>query len=78
LAQIAVKPIATWSGFIDQDEMLSLGLACSDEVIDVGLSRPEGAKVGDFSTVVLRDIRDRDGLFMDIKTDVECARVVQG
>jgi hypothetical protein len=78
LAQIAVKPIATWSGFIDQDEMLSLGLACSDEVIDVGLSRPEGSEVGDLSTVVLRDIRNRDGLFMDIEADVKRARLAHG
>jgi hypothetical protein len=35
-------------------------MECSDEVIDVGWARPDGAKVGDFSTVVLSDLRDRD------------------
>jgi hypothetical protein len=78
LAQLSVKPIATGPGFIAKDEMLSLGWECSDEVIEVGLSRPDGAKVGDLSTVVLSDICDRDGVCMDIKTNVECARLVHG
>jgi hypothetical protein len=53
-------------------------LEFSDEVIGVGLSGPDSAEVGDLSTVILSDIRDRDGVFMDIKPDVECARLVHG
>jgi hypothetical protein len=74
----SVEPIATWPGFIDEDELLSLGLACADQVIDVGWSRPDGAEGGDLSTVVLRDIRDREGVFMGIETDVKRARLAHG
>jgi hypothetical protein len=58
--------------------MWSLGWEFSAEVIDVGLSRPDGSEVGDLSPVVLSDIRDRNGVLMDIKTDVACARLVHG
>jgi hypothetical protein len=58
--------------------MLSLGLEFSDQVIDVGLSRPDGSEVGNLSTVVLSDISDRDGFFMDIETDVKRARLAHG
>jgi hypothetical protein len=77
-AQIPVEPIVAWPGFIDDNEMVSLGLACADEVIDVNLSRPDGAEVGDLSTVVLRDICNRDRVLMDIHADVERARLVHG
>jgi hypothetical protein len=58
--------------------MGSLGLACADAVLDVGLPRPDGAEVGDLSTVVLRDRRDRDRVLMDIPADGERARLVHG
>jgi hypothetical protein len=77
-AQGAIEPVATGAGFIDEDAILSFGLAFSDEAIDVGLSRSDGPEVGDLSTVVLRDIRDRDGFFMDIEPDVQRARLAHG
>jgi hypothetical protein len=78
LAQILVEPITAWPGCIDENERVSLGLACADEGIEVGLSRPDGAEVGDLSTVVLRDIRDRARVLMDSHADVERARLVHG
>jgi hypothetical protein len=77
-AQIPGEPITTWPGFLDENERVSLGLEFADEVIDGGLSRPEGAEIGDLSTVVLSDIRDRAGVLMDIHADVERARLVHG
>jgi hypothetical protein len=77
-AQMLVEPIAAWPGFIDENAMGSLGLACADAVLDVGLPRPDGAEVGDLSTVVLRDRRDRDRVLMDIPADGERARLVHG
>jgi hypothetical protein len=77
-AQIPVEPIAAWPGVIDADERWSLGVECSDEVIEVGLSCPDGAEGGDLSTVVLSDLRDRDGVFMDIEPDVKRARLAHG
>jgi hypothetical protein len=77
-AQIPGEPLAAWPGFIDENEMVSLGLECADAVIDVGLSRPDGAEVGALSTVVLRDRRDRERVFMDIQANGKGARLVHG
>jgi hypothetical protein len=77
-APLAVKPRAPWAGGIDTAERWRLGVECADAVIAVGVSRPDGATGGDFSTVVVSDRRDRECVLMDITTDVECARVGQG
>jgi hypothetical protein len=76
--QLPGEPGATRSSFIDEDEVVGLGLEFSDEVVDVGLSCPDGAEVGDLSTVILSDIGNSDRLFMDIHSDVERARLWHG
>jgi hypothetical protein len=73
--KVAVEPVATGAGFIDKNQMFRLGLEFAGEVVDIGLCRPDGADGGDLSTVILRDICDRNGVFMDIETDLECARL---
>jgi hypothetical protein len=78
LREIAIEPVATGSGFRDKDQMVGLRLELSGELIDVTVARAESPEIDDLRTVVLRDIRDRDGFFMDIETDRECARLCQG
>ena len=41
-------------------------------------SRPDGSEVGDLRTIGVSDRRDRDGVFMDVKLDVECVRLIHG
>ena len=56
----------------------SLRLQFTDEWIDVTLPRANGPEIDDLSTVLLSDISNRDGFFMDIQTDGECVRVCHG
>jgi hypothetical protein len=78
LAQIAVEPVATRAGFIDEDQVCGLRWPLADEVINVTLAGADAAEVVDLSIVLFGDIGHRDGLFVDIQTDVECARVTHG
>jgi hypothetical protein len=61
--QVAVEPIATRAGFIDKDEVLTFGLQPPDELIDVTLSRPDGAEGDDLGAVVFSDIRYLNRIF---------------
>jgi hypothetical protein len=76
--QIAREPVATRSRFIDNDEVWGLGWPFADEVVDVDVSRPDGAEVDDLSVGLFGDIGHRKGIFVDIQTDIECARVTHG
>jgi len=76
--QIAVEPVATWARFIDQDQVFRLGLELADEMIEVGLSRADGAQVADFSAVVFGDVSDSNRFLMDIHADVTRARLCHG
>ena len=73
--QRALEPVAAGAGFIDKDEWLTLGLQLPDELVDITLPGPDCAQRDDFRAIVLGDISDRDGLFMDIHADVERARL---
>jgi hypothetical protein len=53
-------------------------LQFADEVIDVDVSRANGAEVDNVRIVILRDIRHSDRLFVDIQADVERAKLVHG
>ena len=76
--QIAVEPVATGSGFIDKDEVCGLGLHLADELIDVTLTRANGAQVGHLGAMILGDIRHGNGVLVDIHADEECARLGHG
>jgi hypothetical protein len=67
--QVSIEPIATGTGLVDKHELLRLGLKLAHELIDVSLSGPDGAEVSDFSTVIVGDIGNRDGVFVNIQTD---------
>jgi hypothetical protein len=77
-AQITIKPVAAWAGFVDKDEVFGLRLELAGEVIDVDLSCADGPKGDDLGAMILSDIGDRDGVFVDIHTDVKRARLVHG
>jgi hypothetical protein len=78
VTQIAIELVATGSGFIDKDQAVGLRLELSGELIDVTVARADSPEIDHLSAVVLRDIRDSDGFFMDIETDIECARLWHG
>jgi hypothetical protein len=42
--QIAIEPISTWPGFIDEDEVGSLGLPVSDELVEVTVAGANGPR----------------------------------
>jgi hypothetical protein len=69
LTEVSIGPVATGTGFVDEDELVSLGLKLAPELIEVGWSGPDRAEVSDFSTVIGSDIGDRDGVLVHIQTD---------
>ncbi len=75
---IAIEPIPARAGFVAKDPVLTFRLQLTDELIDVTPTRANGPEIGDLSTLIVSDIRHRDGVFMDIQTDGECVRVCQG
>jgi hypothetical protein len=49
-----------------------------EKLIEVTLARPDGAEGDDFGPVLLGSIRHGKRIFVDIKTDVEGARLCHG
>jgi hypothetical protein len=78
LCQLAVEPVPTGSRFIDEDQVLSFGVQLAHEWITVAWPSANGAQVDDLSVVIFGDIGHRDGIFVDIQTDRERARLVHG
>jgi hypothetical protein len=78
LGEIPVKPIATGTGFIDKDQMLGLGLHLADEVVNVTLAGADGPRVDDLGGMVFGNMGDRDGIFVHIQPNIECARLAHG
>jgi hypothetical protein len=76
--EISVEPVATGAGFIDKDQRLGLGLQLADEVVNVTVACADGTKVGYLGPMLLSDVGYRDGLFMDISSDVKPARLGHG
>ena len=73
-----ITPVATGPGFIDKDQMFGLGWHLSNELINIGLPGAHGAEVDHLSVVLFGDIGHGDGVFVDIETDTQCARVTHG
>jgi hypothetical protein len=73
--QRAREPRAAGAGFIDQDELLALGLQLPDERVDSTLPGPDRAQGDDFRALFLGHRGDRDGRFMAIHADGERARL---
>jgi len=76
--EIAVEPIAAGAGLVHEHQLSALGVKLADELIDVGLAGRDRTEVEHLGVLRIGNIGDRDGLLMDIQTDVECARVFHG
>lgn len=76
--QIAIEPIPARAGFIDKDEMRTFGLQLTDEFIDITLAGTNVAQGDNLGVVCCGDIGNGDRRFVDIQTDLECARLVHG
>ena len=78
LGQIPLQPVPTGTGFVDAGHALALALQLAHRGSDIllpGAERPQG---DDFGATVLGDVRDRDGVFVDIQSDEKGASVCQG
>jgi hypothetical protein len=78
LGEIAVEPIPVGTGFVDEDELFGFRGELSDKRGEVALAGPDGAQEDYLSTPLFRGIRHGDGLFVDIQTDVQGARMTHG
>jgi hypothetical protein len=76
--QIAIQPLSTWASFVDKDEVFGLRLKFPDEVIEVTLAGPNGAKKDDLGTVIVGDICHGNRIFVDIQTDGQRGRLCHG
>jgi hypothetical protein len=76
--QIAVEPIPAGTGLRDKDELGAFGLQPPDELIDVTLARPDVTEGDDLGTIIFGSLCNGNRIFVDIKTDVECARLCHG
>jgi hypothetical protein len=76
--QITIEPVPTGSRFIDEDQVLGFCLKLAHDLINVDLPGADRAEVDDLSIVLVGDRGHRDGVLVDIQTDVECARVIHG
>ena len=74
----AGEPVPAGTGLIDQNELRALGVQPPDELLDVTLARPDMPEGDDLGTVIFGGIGNGDSIFVDIKTDVECARLCHG
>jgi hypothetical protein len=76
LGEVAIEPVATRAGLVDEDQGVALGLELADELVDVALTSPDATQRDHFCIPLLGGIRHRDRLLMGIQTDVQCARLV--
>ena len=76
--QIAVAPVATGAGCLDEEQRCGLRGHCADEVIDVTLAGATSAERGDLRPMILSHIGDRTRVFVDIHADVQRARLGHG
>jgi len=78
LLQRALEPRAARPRFGEKDEVLGLRWHLADEGLAITLAGADRPHVGDLSTMIVRHVGDRNGLFVDIHADKECARLGHG
>lgn len=78
LCEVAVEPVPTGIGFVDEDELFGFGGELSDKLVEVALASADGAQEDHLGVPLCRGIRYGDGFFVDIQTGVPCARVTHG
>jgi hypothetical protein len=78
LGQRVGEPVPTGARLRDKDELFAFRLHLTNELIDVTLSRTDGAEGDDRSVVCLGYVRNGNRLFMDSQSDGKRARLVHG
>ena len=73
--QVAIEPVAAGASFVDEDELRTLRLQMPKQLINIALPGPDRAEGDNLGAMFLGDIGDRDGLFMDIHSNIERARL---
>jgi hypothetical protein len=76
--EIPVEPIAAWAGFIDKDQVFGLRWHLAEELIESTLAGAKGAAGGHLGAMILGHLGNRNGLFVNVHADEECARLRQG
>jgi hypothetical protein len=76
--QIALEPIATRTSFVDKDEAFGLRLPLPNQFIAIALTCADGAEIDDVGPRVFGGIGNRNGFFMDIQSNIKCARLGHG
>ncbi len=74
----ALEPVAAGTSFVDEDELLPLRLQMPKQLINIALPGPDGAEGDHLGTMLLGHRGDRNGLCMDIHSNVERARLCHG
>ena len=76
--QIAIEPGPTGPRLLDKDPILGLGWHLADEVVKVTLACADGPEGAELGAVLLSDLGHRNGLLMDISSDVKRAKLGHG
>src|SRR6266498_4782996 len=70
--QVAVQPVATGPGLVDEHEPRPLALKLAHQGVDVALARADGAEVHRVPAIAAR-VPDYDGILVDVETDMQRA-----
>lgn len=63
---------------IDEAEVCGFGLPRADALVDVSVSGADTSEGHDLGTVVLRDVRHGNRVFVNVHANAECARLRPG
>jgi hypothetical protein len=78
LGQIPRAPIAAGASFVNEDELMALGLELTEELVEVTRARADRPELDDLRAMVLGHGGDRHGLFGDSHSDLKGGRLGQG
>jgi hypothetical protein len=76
--QVAVQPVPAGPRLVDENEAFALRLQLWDQLVEVAVSGSDGAEDHRFGIRLSADIRNRDGLLVNIETHKQCASVTHG
>ncbi len=76
--EISIAPVPTGAGCRDKDQVRGLGLPLANQLIEVPLACTNRPERGHLGAMVLSHIGHRDGRFVDIHSNAECARLEHG
>ena len=77
--EISIQPVAARPRLVNEDEGRALRLELADQFVDIALARTDGAERYDVSATLVERVSHRNGLFVNIETDIEgLARLAHG